>query len=146
MAELREVFVDNALDVAVQLRAPQLRREVAQTREARLEHLLRVIGEPERADAGDLRPLAGEQFAQADGRAAWPAFCERERSHPQRDDAPSARVNARALRRNRARQQKRPRRVMLIDRATDAVPDGRMVLPLVDEHRGRLRQCEAHIR
>lgn len=55
-------------------------------------------------------------------------------------------MNARALRRNRTRQQKRPRRVTLVDRATDAVPDGRMALPLVDEHGGRLRQREADIR
>jgi hypothetical protein len=68
VSELREVLVDDALDVPVELRAAKPQRELADSRKARPEDLFGVVGEPERARTRDGGSIAAQQRAQADRR------------------------------------------------------------------------------
>ncbi len=110
-AELRELPLDDPVDVAVELCPQRPAGEPAQAREPRRQDLVDVAVETHRRLTGDRRPAAAKKGGEADRGGRDTAFGQRQRTHPHRNDpaGPGKQTGPRP-RRRRAGQQERTAR------------------------------------
>jgi len=131
---IADVAVHYSLEVALELPAPCTAGEPAYARQLRGEHLVGIVFNGQSRRSRHRLPSAAEERAHADGRLPKP-LGERERTHPDADDASRARMGRRLVRHCGAGEQEAVGRCAVVDLAANEVPDGRQPLPLIEEHR-----------
>jgi len=122
LADLVEVAVDDAVEIAVEVEATRPRRERPDRRKAGGEHLLDVALQADGRLALDGRRFTREQAGQAHRRAVELTLGEGERSHPDAHDPSGARMRRLLPRDGRSGEQELTGRSSRIDGVADEVP------------------------
>ena len=145
---IREVAVNDPLQVGVQHGSLQPRCCAHDAGEAATHDLVRVVRQGEPRLPLHHRRIAGENLRQGDGRSLEGTLMQSHGTHAQGQDAPGAGMGSCGIDRScRSRQQEATRWRSEVHLPSNRVPHQREPLPLVDQHRsvGQGRQREIRL-
>ena len=137
---LRELGVDEAIDVSVELQTAGALGQHPDSRKSRRDDLLDVLRQVDRRVTDDRRRFVGQELAEADGGFSDCALGEAQRPKPEADDATGTGMGGTFGRRGTTGQQEPSAGRVGVDAAPHQIPGRRIALPLVQQD----RPVEAH--
>ena len=133
---LRQLTLNDASHIAVELELPRPRGQIADAGETGSEDLIGVCRHVEIGGSDDLVQLTIQQGSNRDGRVIGAALAKCHRSHRHTDDPARTGVDTDPWGHARGSgQQEASSGRVIVDRSANAVPNTGLELPLIDQHR-----------